>query len=147
MEFKEKFVKKYASLTDIDEFLEFSLKNIRKSIRVNTLKISVNELKKRLKDYKLTQIPWCKEGFFVEGPRTDLGNLKEHQLGYFYIQEAASMIPPVVLDPKLGEIVLDACAAPGSKTTQMAALMQNRGVIIANDIKPDRLTALSTNSY
>ena len=145
MEFKEKFVKKYASLTDIDSFLEFSLKNIRKSIRVNTLKISVNELKKRLKDYKLTQIPWCKEGFFVEGPRTDLGNLKEHQLGYFYIQEAASMIPPIVLDPKPGEIVLDACAAPGSKTTQMAALMQNRGVIIANDIKPDRLTALSTN--
>ena len=79
MEFKEKFVEKYASLTDIDRFLEFSLKSIRKSIRVNTLKTSVTDLKKRLKDYRLTQVPWCNEGFFVEGPRTDLGNLKEHQ--------------------------------------------------------------------
>ncbi len=145
MEFKEKFVRKYASLTDIERFLEFSLKDIRKSIRINTLKISVSELKKRLAGYKLTQIPWCKEGFFVEGPRTDLGNLREHQLGYFYIQEAASMIPPIVLDPRGGEIVLDACAAPGSKTTQMACMMENKGVIIANDIKPDRLTALATN--
>ena len=145
MEFKEKFVEKYASLTDIDRFLEFSLKSIRKSIRVNTLKTSVTDLKKRLKDYRLTQVPWCNEGFFVEGPRTDLGNLKEHQLGLFYVQEAASMIPPLILNPKLGEIVLDACAAPGSKTTQMAAMMKNQGVIVANDIKPERIKALSTN--
>src|SRR3990167_9855374 len=145
MEFKEKFVKKYASLTDIDSFLEFSLKNIRKSIRVNTLKISVNELKKRLKDYKLTQIPWCKEGFFVEGPRTDLGNLKEHQLGYFYIQEAASMIPPIVLDPKPGEIILDIAASPGSKTTQIAQYMENKGILIANDYTYERMKPLSIN--
>ena len=145
MEFKEKFLEKYASLTDIDKFVEFSLKDLNKSIRVNTLKISVKELKERLKDYELRQIPWCKEGFFIKGERTDLGNLKEHQLGFFYIQEAASMIPPVVLNPKKEDVVFDACASPGSKTTQMAAMMNNEGIIIANDVKDDRIRALSTN--
>jgi len=145
MEFKEKFLQKYASLTDIGKFVEFSLKDLCKSIRVNTLKISVKELKKRMENYELRQVPWCREGFFIKGERTDLGNLKEHQLGFFYIQEAASMIPPVVLNPMKGDVVLDACASPGSKTTQMAAMMRNKGIIIANDIKDDRIRALSTN--
>ncbi|MBI4159130.1 RsmB/NOP family class I SAM-dependent RNA methyltransferase [Candidatus Woesearchaeota archaeon] len=145
MEFKEKFLQKYSSLTDIDLFIEFSLKDLCKSIRVNTLKISVKELKKRMNCYEFRQVPWCKEGFFVKGERTDLGNLREHQLGFYYIQESASMIPPIVLNPKVGDIVLDACASPGSKTTQMAAMMHNEGIIVANDIKDDRIRALSTN--
>src|SRR3989344_4901409 len=75
-------------------------------INLHTLKTSVTDLKKRLKDYRLTQVPWCNEGFFVEGPRTDLGNLKEHQLGLFYVQEAASMIPPLILNPKQSRLCL-----------------------------------------
>ena len=145
MEFKEKFLQKYSSLTNIDKFVEFSLKDLCKSIRVNTLKISVKELKERMKDYELRQVPWCKEGFFIKGMRTDLGNLKEHQLGFFYIQETASMIPPVVLNPRKGDVVFDACASPGSKTTQMASMMCNKGIIVANDVKDDRIRALSTN--
>ena len=74
-----------------------------------------------------------------------MGNLLEHSLGYFYIQEAASMIPPVILNPGENDLVLDLAAAPGSKTTQMAQLMNNKGLIIANDIKYDRLKALSIN--
>jgi len=55
------------------------------------------------------------------------------------------MIPPLVLKPKEGEIVLDMAAAPGSKTTQMAAMMKNKGVIVANDIAPDRIVLLSVS--
>ena len=143
--FKEKFLEHYSKLTDIDKFCEYCVKRLNKSIRVNTLKITVKELKEKLKEYELKQIPWCKEGFWINGPRTDLGNLMEHSLGYFYIQEAASMIPPTVLEPKEGDLVLDLAAAPGSKTTQMAALMKNNGLIIANDIKYDRLKSLSVN--
>jgi NOL1/NOP2/sun family putative RNA methylase len=143
--FKEKFLEKYSKLTNINEFSEYCLKRLNKSIRVNTLKITVKELKERLNNYELKQIPWCKEGFWIKGPRTDLGNLMEHSLGYFYIQEAASMIPPIVLAPKENDLVLDLAAAPGSKTTQMASLMKNKGLIIANDIKYDRLKALSIN--
>src|SRR3989344_5355233 len=146
MEFKEKFIEVYEKLTDIEKFKEYSLKPLTKSIRVNTLKISVNELKSRLSEFTLKQIPWCKEGFWViDGPRTDLGNLVEHSLGYFYVQEAASMIPPISLSPKKNDLVLDLAAAPGSKTTQIATLMKNNGLIIANDIKYDRLKALSIN--
>ncbi|MBS3172002.1 NOL1/NOP2/sun family putative RNA methylase [Candidatus Woesearchaeota archaeon] len=136
-EFKPKFVERYEKLTNIEKFRECSILRQKKSIRVNTLKISVNELKERIKHLKLKQIPWCKEGFLVESERTDLGNLEEHGLGYFYVQEASSMVPAEVLNPLPEDFVLDMAAAPGSKTTQIAAKMENKGYIIAND--PDYL--------
>jgi NOL1/NOP2/sun family putative RNA methylase len=74
-----------------------------------------------------------------------VGNLTEHVLGYIYVQEAASMIPPVVLDPQPGERILDMCAAPGSKTTQIAQYMQNKGILVANDSDGLRLAALGIN--
>ena len=147
-EFKEKFIQTYEKLTDIEDFKKYSLEKLTKSVRVNTLKISVKELKERLENqnFKLKQIPWCKQGFWVlDGPRTDLGNLKEHSLGYVYVQEAASMIPPIVLNTDENDLVLDMAAAPGSKTTQMASLMNNDGLIIANDYKYDRIKALGIN--
>ncbi|MBW2972304.1 NOL1/NOP2/sun family putative RNA methylase, partial [Candidatus Woesearchaeota archaeon] len=152
MQFKEKFVDRYSQLTDIEKFKEYSFSYLRKSIRVNTLKTDVKSLVKRVsKEWKLTPIPWCDYGFWIEhrgegdAKRWDIGNMTEHMLGYFYVQEAASMIPPIVLDPKPGERVLDMCAAPGSKTTQMAQLMQNKGVIVANDVTAVRLAALGIN--
>ncbi|MBW3019655.1 RsmB/NOP family class I SAM-dependent RNA methyltransferase, partial [Candidatus Woesearchaeota archaeon] len=77
--------------------------------------------------------------------RLDLGNTYEHALGYYYVQEAASMIPPIVLDPQPGETILDMCAAPGSKSSQIAQYMNNEGLLIANDVKGDRLSALGMN--
>jgi NOL1/NOP2/sun family putative RNA methylase len=151
VDIKPAFVERYQRLLGprYDEFLQYSLSYITKSIRVNTLKISVDELRKRLeKDWLLTPVPWCAEGFFLEyrhGKRFDIGNLPEHQLGFIYIQDAASMIPPVVLSAKPGEIVLDLCSAPGSKTTQLAAAMQNRGIILANDVAGNRLKPLGLN--
>ena len=144
---KKEFLEKYSKLTDIEKFTEYSLKFLTRSIRVNTLKISVDELKERLekKLWRLRNIPWCEEGFWIEGLRFDIGNMLEHTLGYFYIQEAASMIPPVVLDPNKNDAVFDMCASPGSKTSQMAAMMENGGLIIANELKPSRITPLNCN--
>ncbi|MFP4524159.1 MAG: NOL1/NOP2/sun family putative RNA methylase [Candidatus Woesearchaeota archaeon] len=136
-----------------ERFLKYSFSYLRKSIRVNTLKTSVEDLLRRLEGrWNLTPVPWCPEGFWIsykgdgeQEERFDLGNLPEHPLGFFYVQDAASMIPPVVLDPQPGEVVLDLCAAPGSKTTQLAAMMRNEGLVIANDIQGSRLPALGIN--
>lgn len=147
---KPKFVERYKKICpDYDKFVGYSFRFLRKSVRVNTLKISIPELKKRMsKDWVLKQIPWCNYGFFIEHKegRRDIGNTIFHNLGYIYVQEAVSMIPPIALDPKPNEIVLDMCASPGSKTTQIAQLMKNKGLIIANDIKGDRIAALSINA-
>ncbi len=152
IEIKEGFKERYSKLTNWEEFKKYSLSFLRRSIRVNTLKMTVEELKKRMeKTWHLDPIPWCKEGFWIdhkgegEEYRRDVGNTIEHQLGYMYIQEAASMIPPIVLDPKPGEKVLDMCAAPGSKTTQISQYMQNKGILIANDYQGIRLAPLGIN--
>ncbi|MDP7244079.1 MAG: NOL1/NOP2/sun family putative RNA methylase [Flavobacteriales bacterium] len=149
IEFKEKFIERYEKLTDFELFKKYSLSFLRRSIRVNTIKISISELKKRLeKKWVLEQIPWCKEGFYIEHikkERRDIGNLIEHSLGYFYTQEAASMIPPIVLEPKENDMVLDIAASPGSKATQIAALMNNKGILIANDLTTERMKPLSLN--
>ena len=148
IEFKPKFIERYSKLTDWETFKNISLTFLRRSIRVNTLKITVSELKRRLVDlWDLEEIPWCEEGFWIEHSkkeRRDIGNLPEHSLGYIYVQEAASMIPPIVLDPR-PELVLDMCASPGSKTTQMAAMMKNQGLLIANDYQSIRLKPLGIN--
>ncbi len=147
-EFKPLFQERYKALlgSRYDEFVQYSLAWLRKCIRVNTIKIKVPELVKRLKpDWLLEQVPWCKEGFWIKGERTDIGNLVEHSLGYIYVQEAASMIPPVVLDPKPGDMVLDMCAAPGSKSSQIAQYMKNKGVLICNDVSGKRLAPLGIN--
>jgi NOL1/NOP2/sun family putative RNA methylase len=146
---KPKFIERYKEICpDYDAFIEHTFRYLRKSVRVNTLKISVEELKKKMSDdWNLTKIPWCDYGFFIEHKqgRRDIGNTISHSLGYIYAQEAVSMIPPIVLNPGKEDIVLDMCASPGSKTTQLSQIMENKGLIIANDIKADRLAALGLN--
>ncbi|MBL7057124.1 RsmB/NOP family class I SAM-dependent RNA methyltransferase [Candidatus Woesearchaeota archaeon] len=148
---KDKFVERYKALLgkDYDTFMKYSFAYIRKTIRVNTLKAKVSDVKKSLsKDWELEQVPWCKEGFWIKyrvGKRFDIGNTPEHQLGRIYVQDAASMIPAIVLNPKSGDMVLDMCAAPGSKTTQLAQYMKNKGLLIANDSSGKRLSALGIN--
>ncbi len=146
IEWKRPFIERYRQLTDWEEFKKYSLSFLRRSIRVNTTKITVALVKKRLPQWNIAPIPWCKEGFWIDNPeRRDIGNTLEHHLGYIYVQEAASMIPPLILNPKPGDIVLDLCAAPGSKTTQLAQLMKNTGLIVANDYTGIRLQSLGIN--
>jgi len=141
MEFKKSFLERYSKLTDINEFKKYCSREFRKSIRINTLKISVKDFLKRI-NLELEKIKWCDEGFFVND-RITLGNMNEHFLGYFYVQEATSMLPSLALDIK--KKILDMCAAPGSKTGQIAAMMKNKGLIIANDKDYIRLKALTLN--
>lgn len=137
---------RYAALTDLTLLNDFSGKPLRKSIRVNTLKISVADFTKwaKEKNWQLTPVPWCPEAFFIDREdRTEaLGKDLLHLLGATYMQEAASMLPVALLDPQPGEVILDMSAAPGSKTTQIAARQQGRGVVIANDMQDKRLQTL-----
>jgi len=138
-----KFVERYELIDDSDQFYSYLAKPIRTSIRINTLKIDPGCVLRRLKDKIDKEIPWFEFGFFVKDK--EIGKTIEHKLGLIFLQEAASMIPPVVLDPKPGSKVLDIAAAPGAKTTQIAQLMQNDGCIIANDVKVDRVNILISN--
>jgi len=152
VDWKENFKERYSKLTDWDVFVDYSLRYLRRSIRINTLKTNVDMIKDSLKDrWNLMQVPWYREGFWIDHKgkgkeyRRDIGNIPEHSLGMFFIQEAASMIPPLVLGPRPGEKILDLCASPGAKTTQIAAMMQNKGVLVANDYRIDRIKAMGLN--
>ncbi|UQY42625.1 16S rRNA (cytosine(1407)-C(5))-methyltransferase RsmF [Mixta hanseatica] len=139
--------------TSLQSFLAISQQPLRRSLRVNTLKISVADFLSQTADYgwQLTPIPWCAEGFWITRSEEDetlpLGSVAEHLSGLFYIQEASSMLPVSALfaaQPQ-PERVMDVAAAPGSKTTQMAALMHNQGVIVANEYAASRVKVLHAN--
>jgi len=85
------------------------------------------------------------ENKIIELGPGELGRSLEHLLGYYYIQEIASMLPILALKPMPGETILDLAASPGSKTTQIAAAMKNTGTIIANDVSLKRLKILASN--
>lgn len=138
-----------ARLEQIDpspQFMEYLKKPLRKSIRVNNLKLGLNEVVEELsKRYELEQIPWCKEGFFID--EEDIGSTLEYNLGLIYSQEASSMIPVIALDLEPGMLVLDMAASPGSKTTQIAQYMENDGCIIANDVRKKRINVMVSNFH
>ncbi|MDD5469429.1 MAG: NOL1/NOP2/sun family putative RNA methylase [Candidatus Peribacteraceae bacterium] len=142
---------RYAAYTDLAALNAASAKPLRKSLRVNTLKTSVAAFKAwaEKEAWQLTPVPWCPEGFFVERAdrSTALGKDLLHLLGHVYMQEAASMLPVALLDPQPGEKVLDMSAAPGSKTTQIAARMNGTGVVVANDVQEKRLQTLKSALY
>jgi len=139
---------------NIEDFIDACHRPLRFSIRVNTLKISCDDFIQLMapQGWLFDQIPWCKEGFWVNitNQKTSAGKLPEHLVGLFYIQEASSMLPPVALfdalnDKREYQQVLDLAAAPGSKTTQLAALMDNKGLLLANEYSSSRIKALHSN--
>ena len=135
---------------DFSSFLEILKKPTQNSIRVNKLKISSEELKFRLekKGWTINQ-PFKNhpEIMIIENELSpgELGRSLEHLFGYYYVQEIASMLPVLTLKPKHHEAILDLCAAPGSKTTQIASEMKNTGTIIANDVNIGRISILAAN--
>ncbi len=139
---------RYGPFTDLQALNDISEKPLRKSVRVNTLKISVEDFLAygKKKGWELTPVPWCKEAFFIDRENREeaLGRDELHLLGGFYMQESASMLPAELLQAEQGEYVLDMSAAPGSKTTEIGARMQGRGVIVANDIQEKRLWTLKS---
>jgi NOL1/NOP2/sun family putative RNA methylase len=149
--FLERMKSLFSNDNDFDSYLEILKREIVRSFRCNTLKISVEDLKKRLeeKGWKIKiPFPNFPEIMIVTSSLQpgELGRALEHLLGYYYIQEIASMLPVLALNPKGHERVLDLCASPGSKTTQIAARMNNKGLLIANEVKFGRIKILSANT-
>lgn len=118
----------------------------KKAIRINTLKIDSKELLRRLNQLGvlLRKIPYLKNAYEFEA-KFSLGATNEYLQGYYYLQEAASQVPVEVLNPKPGTKVLDMAAAPGSKTTQLAQVMENKGILVALDSNQARLKSLTNN--
>ncbi|MEK6886063.1 MAG: NOL1/NOP2/sun family putative RNA methylase [Nanoarchaeota archaeon] len=120
------------------------------SIRCNTLKITPQELLKKFeeKNWKI-KVPFKQhpEIMIIESDLKpgELGRSKEHLLGYYYVQEISSMLPILALKPTKEDSFVDLCASPGSKTTQAAAMMENKGNIIANDDNLGRMIILASN--
>lgn len=95
--------------------------------------------------FKVLQTAHCDEGFLLNEKRGDIGKSPYHHAGMYYLQEPSAMAPVVVLDPKPGERVLDLCAAPGGKSTQIAARMEGKGVLVSNEIVRSRAQILISN--
>ena len=147
--FEERMRKLLPKEEDFQKFNAIVHTGPKNFIRCNTLKISPEDLYKKLSEkWSVKQpFPEHKEIMLVLsdlGPG-ELGNALEHVLGYYYIQEISSMLSVLALNPEPEDLVLDLCASPGSKTTQMAAKMENTGTIIANDLKMDRIKILASN--
>ncbi|MNB74821.1 Ribosomal RNA small subunit methyltransferase F [compost metagenome] len=112
-------------------------------IRVNTLKISATALPGLL-PFPVEPIPWCGTGFYTEeGARP--GKHPYYHAGLYYIQEPSAMSPVELLGVTPGDHVLDLCAAPGGKSTQIAAKLQGKGLLVSNDLNAERTKALAKN--
>ncbi|MEO0124469.1 MAG: RsmB/NOP family class I SAM-dependent RNA methyltransferase [candidate division WOR-3 bacterium] len=131
-------------IPDFKEFTDFLNKPQRISVRLNTLKAKKEVILSLLKDFNLKPLNFLNDAYVIETGH-GIGNHFTHQLGFIYVQEIASMIPVVVLEPKPDDVVLDLCASPGSKTTQIAQLMGNKGLIVANEIDYKRVSSLIHN--
>jgi len=135
---------------DQEEFWKIVHTSPQNSIRCNTIKISPEKLKT-----KLEKNGWKISQPFKEYPEImiitnnllpgELGKSQEHLLGYYYVQEISSMMPMLALKPNSDDSFFDCCASPGSKTSQAAAMMNNKGILIANDNNMNRIRILSSN--
>ena len=117
-------------------------------LRANPLKITAQELADRV-EWHLIPVPWCPMGFILDldGSNSQLqpGKHPYHAAGLYYLQEPSAMAAAEALAPMPGEKVLDLAAAPGGKATHLAALMNNTGLLIANEIHPKRVWNLVEN--
>jgi NOL1/NOP2/sun family putative RNA methylase len=131
---------------DLDAFYEACERPLPAAVRVNTIKTTVERAREALSDADIAaeQTDWH-PGLFVL-PETQAGGNWPYVHGWLHGQEEVSAVPARVLDPQPGERVWDCCAAPGSKTTQLAALMDDTGIVVATDNNIGRVSALRSNA-
>jgi tRNA (cytosine49-C5)-methyltransferase len=133
-------------IPDFQDFLEALAQHPPTAIRVNTLLAPPEMVVRQLRADGVLLEPTALGDLFWTAPEImNPGHLWAHLMGLVYTQSLSSGLPPLALDPKPEDLVLDLCAAPGSKTTQMAQQMENRGRIIANEPSPRRQAPLSSN--
>lgn len=139
---KEFFVNRYSRLG-----WQFEQVRARQAIRINQSNAKGKNLPERLRGLgvKLEKIPFLEAGYWVGESKVSAGATAEYLLGLYSIQEAAAQIPATLFSNPKNKTALDACAAPGGKTVQLADLMDNRGSIVALDIDRSRLAALANH--
>ena len=113
----------------------------------HTSALRLNPLKNTdfLTKYLEKKVPWAENGFYYSPDTNPMGKLPYHNMGLYYIQEPSAMFPAEVLGITPGDIVLDLCASPGGKSTQIALKLRNNGLLISNEIIPKRAMILKDN--
>ncbi|MBW4083158.1 RsmB/NOP family class I SAM-dependent RNA methyltransferase [Paenibacillus sp. S150] len=133
---------------EADAFLESYTAPRTQGLRFNTLKSNSASgraaAEQSMAKFGLKPVPWCPAGYYYEEPVRP-GRHAYHAAGLYYIQEPSAMSAAELLAPLPGEIVLDLAAAPGGKSTHIAALMQGQGLLVANEIHPERAKILAEN--
>ena len=139
------FTRKMESLlgTEYHEFIKSYEQAKTSALRVNSLKIDKQSFLS-LSPFNLEPVPWSLDGFYYS-PDDEPGKHPYHDAGLYYIQEPSAMAVAHLLDAQPGERILDLCAAPGGKSTHIAASMKNTGLLISNEIHPSRAKILSQN--
>lgn len=138
------------SPTELIEFLEANEVNRPVTIRTNTLKTRRRDLAQALINRGVNLDPigkWSKVGLIVYNSQVPVGATPEYLAGHYILQGAASMLPVMALAPQENERILDMCAAPGGKTTHIAAIMKNTGILFANEIHNERCKAIIGNLH
>lgn len=149
-ELPEKFVERLSAIFGQARFREIEKTFVARptTFRINLIRATAHEVLPRLSEegFKVQKVLWCKDAYILcNKTKRELTESKVYTEGKIYIQSLASMVPPLVLDPQPGEKILDLTAAPGSKTSQIAALMQKQGELIANDKNTVRFFKLKHN--
>ena len=117
--------------------------NVKSAVRINTLKLSPEEFKE-ISSFTLEQVPWIQNGFYYD--ESDVPSKHPYYYaGLYYLQEPSAMTPANLLPIEPGDKVLDLCAAPGGKSTELAAKLNGTGLLITNDISNSRAKALLKN--
>lgn len=147
-EFLEKILEKqYGEEIKNKIVLGFNVKR-KVTFRVNTLKSNIQEIEETLKNLNIEfeKVPWSKEAYIVNNIReNEIQELDIYKQGKIYLQSLSSMLPPIILNPKEGTDILDMAAAPGGKTTQLAALSNNKAHITACEMNNIRIEKLKYN--
>ena len=129
---------------EYDAYLQSMQEKRKYGLRVNTGKISVEDFVK-ISPFPLTPIPYVKNGFYYDGERYQPAKHPYYFAGLYYLQDPSAMTPASRLPVEEGDVVLDLCAAPGGKATELAARLHGTGLLIANDISSKRAKALLKN--
>lgn len=143
----EEFLRKMEGLLgeEYGAFLESFGGERAKGLRLNPLKVTQGRQREALAErFGLRPIPWAREGYYYDDTARP-GKHVFHEAGVFYIQEPSAMAAVELLDPRPGDKVLDLCAAPGGKTTQIGGRLQGQGFLLSNEIHPARARILAQN--
>lgn len=149
-ELPEKFLERLTTIVGPSVFTQIQKTFVERptTFRVNSIKASRQTVRQQFEDagYKIKEIPWYPDAFILQNKsKRELTETDAYKNGEIYIQSLASMVPPLALGPKPGESVLDLTAAPGSKTSQIAALLARQGTLVANDNNKVRFFKLKHN--